>query len=108
MFKVFADEGPTEEELTNAKKQIANNLDTQMKEPRYWSSVLRSLDLHGRSLDDEKDKVASYNRYTTSQVRRTFRKYYTPERKYSVTATPTKPEPSGSDEQHEQETTSPS
>ena len=96
MFKAFADDGPSEEELTNAKKQIANNLDTQMKEPRYWSSVLSSLDLHKRSLDDEKGKVADYNRYTTSQVRDTFRKYYTPERRFKVTATPTKDE-SGDD-----------
>ena len=108
MFKAFADDGPTDEELTNAKKQIANNLDTEMKEPRYWSNVLRSLDLHGRNLDDEKGKVAAYNRYTTSQVRGTFRKYYTPERKYRVTATPTKPEPSGKEKKKEKETSSPS
>lgn len=104
MFKVFADDGPTEEELTNAKKQIANNLDTQMKEPRYWSSVLSNLDLHGRNLDDEKGKVASYNRFTTSQVRGTFRKYYTPERKFSVTATPTTPDPTGKEKKKEKAT----
>ena len=107
MFKAFADEGPSDEELTNAKKQIANNLDTQMKEPRYWSNVLRSLDLQGRNLDDEKGKVAAYNRYTTSQVRDTFRKYYTPARTYSVTATPTEAEPSDSDKKKEKETSSP-
>lgn len=106
MFKAFRDEGPTDEELTNAKKQIANNLDTEMKEPRYWSNVLRSLDLHGRSLDDEKGKVAAYNRYTASQVLGTFRKYYTPERRFSVTATPTKPESSGSEKKKEKETSS--
>ena len=78
-----------------------------MKEPRYWSNVLRSLDLHGRSLADEKGKVASYNRFTTSQVLGTFRKYYTPERRYSVTATPTKPEPSGTEKKMEKATSSP-
>ena len=106
MFKVFAAEGPTEEELTNAKKQIANNLDTQMREPRYWSSVLRSLDLHGRSLDDEKDKIASYDRYTTSQIRSTFSKYYKPERMFSVTATPTNPEPAKGEKKKEKATSS--
>ena len=105
MFKVFAEEGPTEEELSNAKKQIANNLDTQMKEPRYWSNVLSNLDLHLRSLDDERDKVASYNRYTKAEVRDTFHKYYTPERKYSVTATPKKPQPSGSEKKKEKSST---
>jgi len=107
MFKVFADEGPTAEELANAKKQIANNLDTQMKEPQYWSGVLSNLDLHGRNLDDEKGKVASYNRFTASQVRSTFRKYYTPQRKFSVTATPTKAKP-GKDMKNKKKATSPS
>ena len=30
-----------------------------MKEPRYWSNVLNTLDLHGHNLDDEKGKVAA-------------------------------------------------
>jgi zinc protease len=106
MFEVFAKEGPTEEELTNAKKQIANNLDTQMKEPRYWSGVLRSLDFHKRNLDDEKGKVAAYNRFTPSQVRGTFRKYYTPQRKFSVTATPVKPEASDKENKKAKSTSS--
>ena len=92
MFQAFADEGPTEEELANAKKQIANNLDTGMREPRYWSNVLRHLDLQGRKLSDEKGKVEAYYGYTAKQVRDTFRKYYTPERKFQTTATPVAPQ----------------
>ena len=104
MFQAFADEGPSEEELANAKKQIENNLDTGMKEPRYWMRVLRHLDLHERNLDDEKGKVDSYNRYTVKQVRDVFRKYYTPERQYKVTATPTKAPASEGEKKKEKET----
>lgn len=90
MFKDFADEGPTDEEMENAKKQIANDLDTDMKEPRYWLRLLSHLDLHGRNLNDEKGKIESYKSYTSPQVRDTFRKYYTPERQFRVTAKPVK------------------
>ena len=92
MFQEFAEKGPTEEELDNAKKQIANNLDEDMKEPRYWWSVLAHFDLHGRNLDDEKGKVEDYQRYTAAQVRDVFRKYYQTTRQFRVTAIPSKAE----------------
>jgi len=90
MFREFADDGPKDEELSNAKKQIANNLDTDMKEPRYWLNLLRNFDLHSRKLADEKDKKEAYQRYTGTQVRDTFRQYYTPERQFRTTAKPIK------------------
>ena len=39
-----------------AKKQIANNLDTEMREPGYWSSILAQHDLHHRDLVDPRDR----------------------------------------------------
>ncbi len=91
IFQAFADKGPTAEELENAKKQIANNLDDQMREPRYWLNVLRNLDLHRRNLKDEKTKRDDFNAYTVEQVHRVFKKYYTPQRRFTVTALPKKP-----------------
>ncbi len=90
MFQAFADDGPTEEELQNAKKQIANNLDTEMKEPNYWWRVLRHIDLHGGNLNDEKVEKEAFSQFTTTQVRDVFRKYYKPARQFRVTAVPTK------------------
>ena len=92
MFKAFADEGPTEEELANAKKQIAENLDTGMREPTYWWRILRHHDLHGRDLAQQKIEKAAFERYTGEQVKTVFRKYYTPIRQFSVIALPTKAE----------------
>jgi len=84
----FAKDGPTKEELDNAKKQIANNLDTQMREPRYWSSFLSDFSLHGRSLDEVKTEKAAFEKLTDAQVKRVFKKYYTPQRQFRVTALP--------------------
>ena len=88
MFAVFAKDGPTEEELANAKKQVANNLDTDMKEPSYWWRILQHHDLHGRDLAVEKTEKEAYDGYTAGQIQAVFRKYYEPTRQFSVTAVP--------------------
>lgn len=89
MFQEFAESGPTEEELDNAKKQVANNLDTSMREPTYWWSILRNHDLHRRDLNEEKAEKEAFPKFTTEQVQKVFRKYYTPERQFSIWALPT-------------------
>ncbi|MBN2445518.1 MAG: insulinase family protein [Phycisphaerae bacterium] len=91
MFDEFAEQGPTEEELSNAKKQVANNLDTQMREPGYWADILEHYDLHGRSLADEKVEKEAFEAITGDQVRDAVRKYNQPARRFTVTAVPTKP-----------------
>ena len=90
MFKTFATDGPADEELANAKKQIANNLDTEMREPAYWSSILSHHDLHHRDLNEEKREKEAFERFTGDQVRAVFAKYYKPTRQFRVTAIPTK------------------
>ncbi len=92
LFKAFADTGPTDEELANAKKQILEDLDTDMREPSFWFDILRNHDLHGRNYTEAKDVKEAYARFTIEQVRDVFRKYYTPERQFRVTAVPVKPE----------------
>ncbi|UCG32329.1 MAG: insulinase family protein [Phycisphaerales bacterium] len=88
-FEEFAQKGPTEEELANAKKQVANNLDTEMKEPSYWWGILRHHDLHGRNLAEEKVEKEAFEKYTADQIRSVFAKYYKPTRQFSVTVVPT-------------------
>ena len=92
IFQAFADKGPTAEELSNAKKQIANNLDTEMREPRYWLGILQHHDLHRRDLQQAKIEKEAHERFTAEQVRDVFRKYNTPARQFRVTAMPTKVE----------------
>ncbi len=87
-FAEFAKTGPTEDELANAKKQVANNLDTEMKEPGYWWNILQHHDLHRRNLADEKVEKEAYEAYAADEVRGVFQKYYEPGRQFSVTVVP--------------------
>jgi zinc protease len=88
VFDAFRDKGPTDKEMSNAVKQIENNLDEDLREPSYWLRVLRDLHYHGRNLQDEKDEPTAYRKYSTDDVKKVFSKYYTSERRFDVTATP--------------------
>jgi len=88
IFEAFAKSGPTEEELANALKQTLNNLDVQMKEPSYWWSVLQQLDQHGTSLDSQKNVEKYYESFGIEELTGIFRKYFEPERLFSVIAEP--------------------
>lgn len=92
IFAAFADTGPSAEELENAKKQILNRLDTQMKEPRYWSAQLESIDLHGLNIENLKRIPESYQAYTAEEVQAVFKKYFDPKRTYRVIAAPVPPD----------------
>lgn len=91
IFAAFAKDGPTEEELANAKKQIANSLDTGMREPGYWWGILRNMELKNRNLAVEKTIKDDYQKYTVEQIKTIFNKYYKPERQFQVTAVPVAP-----------------
>jgi zinc protease len=88
VFSAFRDSGPTDDELSNAVKQIENNLDEDMREPSYWLSVLSDLTYHGRNLQDEKEEASAYRKISTDEVKKVFGKYYTAERKFDVAASP--------------------
>lgn len=91
IFAAFAADGPTDEELANAKKQIANSLDTNMREPGYWWAILRNYELKGRKLGVEKTIKEDYQAFTKEQITSVFKKYYVPERQFQVTAVPVPP-----------------
>ncbi len=88
IFREFAKAGPTSHELENAKKLVVNKLDVEMREPKYWLNVLRHHDLHGRDLDQEKKMKRAYQLVTCEKVQKVFKKYYTPDRRVRLIATP--------------------
>jgi len=90
IFQAFADAGPTAEELENAKKQIGNHLDTELKEPRFWLGQLQTLDLHKMKLADLKNIPAAYEGLTAEKVQGVFKKYDQPVRTFRVSAVPAK------------------
>jgi zinc protease len=81
-------EGPTEEELGVAKKQMANTLDEQFKEPGFWSGRLANLTYRGQSLDDVTGGPASYAALTAAEVKSTFGAYAKPEARFSIAVAP--------------------
>lgn len=76
MFKSFAENGPTQEELDVAKRQFANTLDESMREPSFWTSRLSMLTFGEVSLDDVLAAPEAYQAFTPEQIKETFAKYY--------------------------------
>ncbi len=88
MYAVFAKDGPSDDEMAVAKKQIANQLDQLMKEPEFWTGRLSTLDYRGLSLTDLVEAPVAYQRYTAREVRETFARYGRPESRFRFVITP--------------------
>ncbi len=80
MLQEFAANGPTAEEVVVAKKQMKNNLDKQMLEPRYWQGQLSSMHYRGRTLEQLKEMPAVLETFTRDDIQNVFKKYVKPER----------------------------
>jgi zinc protease len=94
----FAAEGPTEEELTVARKQIANTLDEQMKEPSWWLQRLDALAYRGMKLDDIMGGPDAYQKITAEEIKATFNKYYKPDTYIEIVMKPKASEPANKPE----------
>ena len=66
---------PTEKEIASVKAQIQNILDTQLKQPRFWSSTLSSMLTEGRTLDAIKSIENDYASITKEQIATVLKKY---------------------------------
>jgi zinc protease len=88
MYQAFAKDGPSDDELTVAKKQRANDFDEQMKQPGFWQGQLDQLTYRGMSLDEVMSAPAAYQAITTKQIKDTFVKYYGKENTIVVTVMP--------------------
>jgi zinc protease len=84
----FRDGGPTDEELDAVRKQYANSIETQQKEPAYWASVMANMDYCGTRLADVKEALAKYTTYTRQDLLYVMRKYMRKSRRVQVIAVP--------------------
>ncbi len=89
LFDDFAKDGPTEEEMTVVKKQLANTLDTEMRRPTFWLGQTSHLTYRGSNLDDAVSAPEYYQNLTAAAVKASFAKYYVPDAKFSVVVKPT-------------------
>jgi zinc protease len=92
MFRDFAADGPTQEEMDTVRKQIANALDEQMRNPQYWADLLRTLDYRGKTIADALAAPAAYQAITARQVRDLFARCFTPERRFEISVSPAAPQ----------------
>lgn len=98
MYAAFAGNGPTDEELEVAKKQMANTFEEQLREPGYWSGRLDQLTFRGASLDNVVGDPAAYQALTAAQIQATFARYYAPEQSIIVIVRPEAAPPPGGGE----------
>jgi len=87
-WKTFAESGPTEEELKDARAQMANMLTESFKQPRFWIQRLATLDYQDQNLDDVMEMEAAYQSIPAEQIRETFARYCKPENRFTVIVTP--------------------
>ena len=90
IFDEFAKSGPTSEEIETVKKQIANTLDEQMKQPGFWLQVSQEMVYRGSNIDDALGAPAYYETLKPEDVQASFNKYYKPSARFNIIARPEK------------------
>ncbi|MCH8970344.1 MAG: insulinase family protein [Planctomycetes bacterium] len=88
MLEDFAANGPSAEEVTVAKKQIANNFEQRMKEPRFWLGQIEDMNYRGRTLAQLKEIPAVYQTFTAAELQAVAQKYMTKDRLFRFVAMP--------------------
>jgi zinc protease len=88
MYAAMARDGVTTDELDVAKKQIANTLDEQMREPSFWLGRLSQLTFRDAKIDEVLAAPAAYQALTPEDIRTAFAKYYDPARAVTVVVQP--------------------
>lgn len=88
MLTEFAKTGPTDDELATAKKQIANEISTAMREPAWWLAQISEMNYRGRPLSDLKNLPGVFETFDKDAVRQVVAKYLRPETTVRLVATP--------------------
>jgi zinc protease len=88
MYAAFAADGPTADELTVAKKQVATLLDELLKTPDFWTGFLSTLDYRGVGVDALLAAPAQYQGFTAREVQDAFVRYDRPDARFRLVVTP--------------------
>lgn len=76
LYQEFAKTGPTDEEMETAKKQLANNLDENMKEPGFWLGRTGAMVYRNIKLDDVMSENDFGQKLTAAEVKDAYNRYY--------------------------------
>jgi zinc protease len=88
MFAAFAAEGPTEQEVGVARKQMANMLEENMRQPEFWVGSLMGMTYRGNTLGDVLSAPEQYSAFAGAEIREAFARYYRPENTFAVWVAP--------------------
>jgi len=88
MFAEFAESGPSDEEVTVARDQIANAMNEEMEQPNWWNGIMSDMTYRGTDLDDVLDWEGQYGSFAGDEIREAFSRYYTDENKWTVIIAP--------------------
>lgn len=88
VYAEFARTGPTEEELSVARKQVATDVSRELQEPAFWTQRLENLTYRGTTLDEVLATPDDLQRLGGGEVRAAFAKYYRPDRSIRVVVKP--------------------
>lgn len=80
--------GPTEEDLTIVRRQLANEQEVSQRTTRYWMRWLSGMHSRGDTLDGLKEQPTAYQRITTKEVRDVLARYITLERRVAIIGMP--------------------
>ena len=76
--------------MTTMKKQMANTMDEQFKQPGFWSQRTSEMAYRAMKADDIMTMAPFYQELTAQQIKEVFNKYYKPEAKMTLIVTPEK------------------
>ena len=88
IVEAMAVNGPTEEELTIVRRQIANEYEVGQRTTGFWMQRLSGMHARGDTLDGFKEQPTAYQRITTKEVRDVLARYVTPERRVAIIGMP--------------------
>lgn len=88
MMRAFATDGPTDEEVETAKKQVIIDLDTKMKEPDFWFTQIREMVYRKHTLEEMKQLPDVFNTFTAKQLKEVAAKYMTDDRAIRLVVVP--------------------
>ncbi len=82
-------EPPTDEEMDVARKQMANSLDEEMREPGFWVRQLSDMTYRGTDLADTVGDPEAYQSMGASDVKGAFGSLYSEDTRIIVSVKPT-------------------
>ncbi|MHB1141475.1 MAG: M16 family metallopeptidase [Sulfuricaulis sp.] len=88
LVEEMAAKGPTEEELTIVRRQLANEIEVSQRSVGYWMSGLSGMHMRGDTLDGLRGMPAAYQRITAKEVRDVLARYIIPERRVAIIGMP--------------------